>query len=240
MGHYNLEECSLYSYIQIANKDIYIFDSHNMALPVWGTYSSRNNAEFNLVTFDSHTDTRPAFATEILNRTDFHFESERRIAKEILKGKHYRTDDFDFEDVFKISCNYVMNDEHIMTAEYFGYIKSYYIICDLDAFEAKSYERDDQVSGYSAQYFTREQQSQIKYEDIDMPLILDFDLDYFISDNCIDDKFVQAITPLVKNATVITIAREPEYFEKCKKQQSYTCEKAQKDVLMMIEQILSV
>ena len=41
MEKYTLEDCSMYTHLQIKNKDVYIFEAHNMALPVWGTYSDR-------------------------------------------------------------------------------------------------------------------------------------------------------------------------------------------------------
>lgn len=69
MGNYVLEECSMYTHLQIKNKDVYIFETHNMALPVWGTYSGKYQTEFNLVTFDSHTDTRTPFTAEVISRS---------------------------------------------------------------------------------------------------------------------------------------------------------------------------
>ncbi|MBE5893378.1 MAG: hypothetical protein E7286_08340 [Lachnospiraceae bacterium] len=239
MEKYTLEDCSMYTHLQIKNKDVYIFEAHNMALPVWGTYSDRYQTEFNLITFDSHTDTRTPFTAEVISRSnDFEVSPKHPVVKDILKGKHYKKDEFCFEDVFKIALQYVRNDEHILTADYFGYIKSYNVICDLDDFEAKGYESDDRVRGYDAKYFVREQQSKINYNDIELPIILDFDLDYFIHDNCINEELKKAIAPLVKNATLITIAKEPEYFEQCKMQNDYTNKKALEDLLLMIEQVL--
>ena len=239
MGNYVIEECSMYTHLQIKNKDVYIFETHNMALPVWGTYSGKYQTEFNLVTFDSHTDTRTPFTAEVISRSnDFEVSPNHPVVKDILKGKHYKKEKFCFEDVLKIALQYVRNDEHILTADYFGYIKSYKVICDLDASEAQGYESDDQVRGYDAKYFIREQQSKINYKDIEIPIILDFDLDYFVHENCISEELKKAITPLVKKSSVITIAKEPEYFEQCKIQNDYTCEKALEDLLLMLEQIL--
>ncbi len=239
MGNYSLEECSSYTYLQIKDKDVYIFETHNMALPVWGTYSSRYQTEFNLFTFDYHTDTRTPFTAEVVSRSnDFDVNPKHHIVKDILKGKHYKKDEFRFEDVYKIAFQYVKNDEHILTADYFGYIKSYNVICDLDDFEAKTYENEDRIRGYDAKYYVREQQNEINYDDIEMPVILDFDLDYFINDKCINYKFKKTIAPLVKKASVITIAKEPEYFNQCKMQNDYTNEKALYDLVLMLEQIL--
>lgn len=240
MNEYILENCSVYEYLQIKGKDVYIFDSHNMALPVWGTYSNRMNTAFTLVTFDSHTDTRPPFTAEIIaNSYDNNIRISHPIVKEILKGKKYKRDAFLFEDVFKIAYQNLQNDEHIQTAEFFEYIKSYHVICDLDDLEARVYESDDCVRGYDAKYHIRKNISKLDFNNIESPIILDFDLDYFIWDGCFNDSFKRVITPLVKKATVITIAREQEFFDKCKIENDYSYENALEKLLSIIEAILN-
>lgn len=240
MGEYILEDCSLYEYRQIKGKDVYIFDSHNMALPVWGTYSNRMNEAFNLVTFDSHTDTRPPFTAEIVaNSYDNDIRPNHPVIKKILKGKNYKRSVFSFEDVFKLTCDYIQNDEHIQTADFFGYLKSYNVICGLDAFEAEGYEHDDRVMGYDARYYIRKNLREVDLGHVDEPVILDFDLDYFIGEGCFSDSFEKIITPLVNKASVITIAREPEFFDECKIMDDFTWEKALEILLAVIEKILS-
>ena len=240
MGEYILEECSLYEHKQIKGKDVYIFDSHNMALPVWGMYSHRMNMAFNLVTFDSHTDTRLPFTAEVTaNSYDNIIRPTHPVIKKILKGKKYKKSEFSFEDVFKLAVSYVKNDEHIQTADFFGYIKSYNVICGLDDFEARSYERDDRVMGYDARYYIRKDLKEVDLSYVDVPIILDFDLDYFIWEGCFSDTFENIIAPLVKNATVITIAREPNFFDECKIIDDFTCEMALERLLTLIEKILN-
>ena len=109
----------------------------------------------------------------------------------------------------------------------------------MDSFEAEGYESDDKVNGYDAKYFIREQQFSIDYDSIEAPLILDFDLDYFITDDSINDKLKNCIAPIIKKASVITIAREPEYFDKCKIQSNYYNTKALNNLLKMIEEVLA-
>lgn len=238
MGEYVLENCSMYNHIQIKGKNIFVFDSHNMALPVWGTYSNRMQTRFNLVTFDSHADTRGPFTSEVMQEcVDHCITPNHPIIKSILKGKKYKRKEFNFEDVFKIAHQHIENDEHIQTAYYFGYIKSYNVICRLDNFEAKSYEEDDICMGYDAKYYIREQVKEHILSFIDEPLILDFDLDYFISKECFNADFKQMIESIVKKATVITIAREPKYFDECKLDGEYSCETA---LNMLLETITSI
>ncbi len=240
MGIEKLKKCLEYEYIKVNGKDIYIFNSHNMALTVWGTYSSVEGKMFNLVTFDSHADTRPPFTSEVVKQSDnYIITPDHPVIKKILKTKKVKKDNFNFEDVYNIASCYLDNDEHIQTAYYFDYIKSYTIICDLDSFEAKGYESDDRVTGYDAKYYTREQQYSIDYDSIEAPLILDFDLDYFITDDSINERLKNYIAPIIKKASVITIAREPEYFDKCKIQSNYSNTQALNNLLKMIEKVLT-
>ena len=50
----------LYTEYEINDKPIFIFDKHNMALPIWGKYASKYGA-LHLSTIDSHTDTHSAW-----------------------------------------------------------------------------------------------------------------------------------------------------------------------------------
>ena len=63
---YSLEKCSAYQIKQIEHKEIIIFDSHNMALPAWGTIRQNRELPLHLISFDTHADTRAAFAREII------------------------------------------------------------------------------------------------------------------------------------------------------------------------------
>ena len=63
---YSLEMCSAYKIKQIEHKKIIIFDSHNLALPVWGTIRQSSELPLYLISFDTHADTRAAFAREII------------------------------------------------------------------------------------------------------------------------------------------------------------------------------
>ena len=67
-NEYTLEKCSLYDVKFIKDIPIVLFKEHNMALPVWGTYSSRLGSLLNLVTFDFHTDTHNAFNSYLMDK----------------------------------------------------------------------------------------------------------------------------------------------------------------------------
>lgn len=236
---YKLEDCSLYKQTKILGKDIYIFDSHNMALPVWGTYSNRLGTACSLVTFDSHTDTHSPFTAEIVSSSiDHEVSMDHIVVKKILKGRHYKKDDFNFEDVFKLAVDRLKNDEHILAAVEFDYLDSYTIVCREDDKTTTEYQREDRLRGYAATYYTSGEQYTVDFSDIKQPIILDFDLDYFVCKGNFNKKFEKCITPLVNNAIVITIARERDFFETCKIEDDYKNEQAVEELLKMIKRIL--
>lgn len=214
MSDYCLEDCSLYKIEQIQSKPIIAFDDHNMALPVWGQWSSRLGQPGTLLTLDTHTDTRCPFCAYFSqNSYDTEMSLDHPVIKKILKDRHYKRDDFDFEDVYKLACGYVKNDEHIQTAYRFGYISSYNVVCRVNTNDLKEYERRDYLSGFDAHYYSNPEQ--IKNLKINNHLFLDFDLDFFVDRRVINDKFKQIISPFVKNAYGITIAREPNFVKTC-------------------------
>lgn len=210
---YSLETCSLYEKKIIKNTPIVIFFDHNMALPVWGNYASKINTPLELISFDYHADTHDPFATKI----GIHDFEQEEFEKNILSKINYHIDNYCFEDVYKLSCEYVANDEHILTAYKLGYINSYHIFCELPNNEIESYQWWDRRRGLNASYHARHSIKYLTHEELEKisitPFVLDFDLDYFSTPRVFDDLFVDKISFLIKKATVITIAREPKYFE---------------------------
>ena len=101
------------------------------------------------------------------------------------------------------------------------------------------YERDDRIMGYNATYLSRESWACWSGENIDDPLVVDFDLDFFGCSTDFDDVFKQKVTPLLKRAKAITIAREPKFFEDCKTADNYTNEQALEQLLSFIRDALA-
>lgn len=95
---YKLDDCSYYKKVIIGGKPIYVFDSHNMALPVWGTYASVIGPA-NLVTFDTHTDTHCAF-TKLMQESGGHSDYNYRkmlnhpIVKTCMSKMNYQVNNF--------------------------------------------------------------------------------------------------------------------------------------------------
>ena len=49
------------------------------------------------------------------------------IISAILENTHFKTDDFSFEDVYRITIGYLKNTEQILTGADWGYLSSYTI-----------------------------------------------------------------------------------------------------------------
>lgn len=233
---YKLDECSCYKSYTIGSVPIYIFNSHNMALPVWGTYAVQYGA-LNLLSFDTHTDTHFAFSTLLSEngmQVDCDYEAvlNNPIVAEYLSGVRYRIEDFSFEDVFKYSME-IPNTEQILNGVAFGYLKSYTIRHHLSAV---NYERDDQLNGYDAIYIDDDDE---RKPIIRQPLALDIDLDYFRSRDEFGNDFKHYISPFLKNSCVVTIAREQRYFDDGKIESDLSVDEAEKRLLDIIKDILS-
>ena len=92
--------------------------------------------------------------------------------------------------------------------------------------------------GYNATYLSRESWGQEMLSNIGDPLVVDFDLDFFGAAIDFDEEFITKITPLIKRAVAITIAKEPSFFESCRTDEHYTNEQALTHLLHCIRNIL--
>ena len=241
---YLLEECSAYRSKIIKNTPIFIFDSHNMALPVWGTIRQKSRAALHLISFDTHADTRAAFTRAIYGEyfiyDKFTFD---KFKKKILSSYHCDAKDFIFKDVFYLAIELVAHDEQIMVAEYYNYINRYTLFCDLDEDEALEYQMTDRRQRLAATYYTKHKILEMSATDLSSlcqePFILDFDLDYFThSDIITNETFQNKVCLLIKSAVAITIAREEECFNLKKVDENFSNNQALQMLLNFIEQKL--
>lgn len=244
MDEYKIEDCSLYRESRsISGIPVYIFEDHNMALPAWGTVCSRIGESINLITFDSHTDTHPGFNSYIIDMTGEapnygEYGLKNPIIREVLNGSRFLIDDFSFEAVFRVATGYLKNTEQILCGVDLDYLSSYTVVNREDGV-GTGYERDDRMMGYKATYTSRETWDLWDEKKVEDPIILDFDLDFFGKETDFDDDFTRKVSPLVKRAKAITIAREPKFFEYCKQDERYTNDKALEQLLSLIKESLS-
>ena len=241
MPEYRIENCSHYKEsTEIAGIPIYIFETHNLALPAWGTVSSKLKIPLHLVTFDSHTDTHPAFSGHIFDETDELPEKyglENSIIQDLLEKAHYKREDFLFEDVWQLAVGCLENTEQILAGMDFGYLSSYTVVNRKDEVHS-GFEREDRMMGYNATYISRESWHDWSAEVVQDPLIVNFDLDFFGSSSDFDNAFRQKAVPLLKRAKAITISREQKYFEYCKEDKSYTNEQALRQLLSLTKEAI--
>ena len=230
---YNLEMCSKYEKHYINEKPVVIIDEHNWVLPVWGTYANRLEQPMNLITFDTHTDTHAPFLRYLRSECDISsVPYDKKILKlpqivELLKGNHYRINDFCFENVFCLA-DCIACDEQILTASVLGYLSSYVIIHKDNA------DLDDEQFGYDSKYIKHEEFAAGNRPEPRTPLVLDIDLDYFGNKKDILEWTKQA-GKYLKAAEVITIAREPEWFDRCKTDSTFDAKQAEQELLKCIE-----
>lgn len=247
---------SIYDIRTIKGKQVFIFKDHNMALPIWGIYSSNINAPCSIITFDSHNDTVNPFSFFIstdpmkgmLSQCSNTYIPEGKRGNKVnlpsimllLKDKHYRRRDFDLDDVMELCVDNIKNVEHIKTAYDWEYINSYHIISRSD--KSDDYMDQDKKMGYDAEYLSVQQwyeQSKQKLFEVSKPYILDIDLDFFIDSLSYGNEFQQCISSLIKGAELITIAKEPDWFKKEKKDEMLEVDDVLKEILRIIEFSLS-
>ena len=238
---------STYSMLNYCEKPIVIFESHNMAFPVWGCISTTLGKIFDLISLDTHADTRPPFTKELFcNYSNVIGDAGKIFKREVLSKYNCFFDNFSCEDAYRLAVNYIAHDEHIQTACYYGYIDKYFIFCDIDGNDYQGRREIDRLDGFCATYYPKTQIAKLSKQELDKILnsdyILDFDLDYFTSKDIFKNPdFIKNISQLIKNSVCITIAREPEYFESEKNidENLYTNEEALELLLELIKNALN-
>lgn len=218
---------------------VVIFTDHNYALPVWGRHSNTNNTSYRLITFDYHADTHSPLAHFVAcSETFAEYGPNHPAIKALLKNRHYKSNDFCFEDVLEIA-DVVKNDEHIQTADWFGYIDSYVVICHMSENDAQYYQETDRRNYNDATYYTKGSFNALSLGDVELiankPFVLDFDLDFFDSPSVFSEAFTERVSTLIKKATLITIAKEPTY---CSSTETWNCQKALDMLIKLIESCL--
>ena len=233
---YTIETCSLYRTCSILGKPVVIFDEHNWALPVWGTYARRLGKPLNLITFDTHTDTHAPFLRYLkaeCNVEDVPYDKSvlklPQIVK-LFKNLGFKRDDYNFESLFRLA-DCIANDEQILTASVLGYLESYAVV------HKENDDFSDVEYGYNSEYIKHESFISGSQPDIKIPLALDIDLDYFGKNEDIYN-WLNKAEKYIKAASVITIAAEPDWVERCKTDSSFEAGIAEQEVLNGIKTIL--
>ena len=230
----------LFEFLDFNGISVVIFNDHNFALPIWGKHSNKNDISYQLVTFDYHADTHSPLAHyTACSNISADYGPNHPAIKSLLKNRHHKRNDFCFDDVLEIA-DVVRNDEHIQTADWFGYINSYIVICHMSENDTQYYQETDRRNYNVATYYTKGNFNALPLSDVELmtnnPFILDFDLDYFVSPNSFSEAFTERISILIKKASLITIAKEPNY---CPSNETWNGRKALDMLINLIENCLN-
>lgn len=143
-------------------------------------------------------------------------------------------DPYNIKNIEEMTAKYVYHDEHIMTAWNLGYLSEIFCICKEKDVISKGIEHYLVMNSKT----TKEDLLEFCKEATKERYSLDIDLDYFTSKSVFEvSKWM--IIELVKDAEIITIAREKWYFDYCKDktETEWTNEIALKSILELIEKI---
>lgn len=241
----------------IQGKKIYLVDRHNYVFPIWASFIHNNGGHpRKLVTFDYHTDTRKAFCSymsRVGKQRDIYTSEEL----EKIREERIRLINIDSIDSLISAADDLNNDEHIRLAYELGIISEYHVIncsatyCDENGYYYKNdlcydtcpkrlgckHECPPEFNQYKVSRLENIYLEDVNFNIPQGPIILDFDLDYFPCRSSFLPRNSSIISSIIKAADIITIAREENYFNSCKKQE-FNVEEAQSLLLDFISKSL--
>lgn len=227
--------------VTVRGKDIQIVDEHQYVLLIWAQLFQTCKEPTALVSIDYHPDTNPPFwlyayqkamAIDPAREDELVAKFQNKMLSSINSGQL---------DSVQMVMGQMRNDEHINTAMELGYLSDYHMI---NCMERHQYSR-------GTHYLVPENQfgslADAMFKSIGLPLakirsqdlILDIDLDYFLSRNNFDLDLNQnqIFSGLVKQARIITVARSKSYFDFLKNDE-FTIETCEEKLIKLLEKIL--
>ena len=211
-------------YLEINNKKLYIVENHHEVLEAWEKYK---NQKINVITLDTHTDTKLCFenycyhntttsSTILINNYNNNTIDIKNIISKLKNDEHI---DFAVRSgivnkVFVISYNtsYSIGNANIFSEEPNNYnnqlIIEYNNFTTLTSEDSYIHSRTialtPKVLNDATNYFSSLDKNYAnKY-------ILDIDLDYICTMYAFDED-LSKFKELIKNAELITIAKEPSF-----------------------------
>ena len=130
----------------IGGKTVYIVEEHHHVLIPWGIERRNARQPYALITFDYHTDTRPAFLHYAFLAADEDVQKAAILREAMTSAVSYANDELLIEAVGKLS-----NDEHIDCAIKAGILKNAFVFsCEGSttwSVQERKYWEDDSPQG---------------------------------------------------------------------------------------------
>lgn len=237
------------SIVTVRNKNVYIFDKHHFALPIWALGIDNNKRPINLISFDYHTDTVAPFNKYAFKK--IYREGLNSVLKDVFEQANeiqiQRLNQIDSNDLNSLlnAVEDLEHDEHITTAHDIGIINQYHILNKSDETPMFNDEYLYKNEFYNYELNEIEHISCLDDEFINQsgfnkpigPFILDFDLDYFPTRKSFNPINISIIKELIEEAEIITITREKECFDDLK-HEDMDVQEAERLLLELITRIL--
>lgn len=216
---------------------MYIVDRHHLVLPAWAELRRSTAEAPRLISLDHHTDTSPSFRRHLNSLPPI-----SQFERDNLHSQLVSSLDFQDPSRLKEALLKLNNDEHVVAAIQSGIISSAFVIAhkatntDLQTYKThriacRSVDSTATSNIVSRTDCDRALESiflRASVEGFDLllkeagedpllskPYILDIDLDYFNTKQSIQPKDSSFFRTLWKNATLVTIATEPDYVTHC-------------------------
>lgn len=221
---------------------VFIFERHSDAIIPWAELRRNRPLPARLVTFDSHTDTMLPF----LRRAFRDAQVSGQLDPDARDSIPARMAQMDFNNPESIlnAAHHLWHDEHIQAAQNSGILGDAFILTydsPPNSEDQKSpllhYLNDSCLRGCEKK--PHDEDCRIKFADFaiednhlvpifqhhpkaslvldrESPLILDIDLDYFLTVRSLAPSRHTFFSSIAERADIITIATEPRYVEDCR------------------------
>lgn len=240
---------------------IYVFKCHSDAIIPWAELRRGCAEPARLVSFDSHTDTMLPFLRWGFRAAEASGEKEAD-SRDYIPARVERVD-FSDEESIREAAEDLWHDEHIQAAQQTGIVGDAFIVAfgsPPNSPDQRS-PRLHYLNGichYGCHKMPHDESCRIRSADLaiddqhlvplfeshpiaaqvlegETPLILDIDLDYFLTEQAFRPDKHTLLSALVQRAGIITIATEPAYVEDCRIDGSITSETSLKKLLAILE-----
>ena len=219
----------------VGGKPIYVFEDHADAIIPWGDFRKTSSQVPSLITFDSHTDTMPAFGR--FGHSEFTQHRDENLWDEHRRQRSLEVD-YQCTESLKRAAKDLWHDEHICAAYEAGIISHAYVLSPAASSAGTNEEPyltylpnfcyhgcnkgchdQDCVVEHSDRALEDSHVGELLKQDERLqgfinsgsPLILDIDLDYFRTSKSLEPDSCESFRGIFKRASIVTIATEPDW-----------------------------